>query len=615
MNRIILLHLTFVGPARPPASVVFSPKLTVIYGASDTGKSFIVEALDFVLGGKRLKKIPEADGYSQVLLGLKLSDDSEITLSRPLNGGSINLYRRDIRVLPTVPADKRLSPKHSSEKDTNISRVLLKEIGLDGAWIRTNSGNQVQPLSFRNIAHLCIVSETQMQAQQPPALPSGQHVSRTAEKSALKVVIQGEDDSSLLDVITEPEKKVNKGKIELLDSLVEELKVQLSTFSDVAELKQQLSRLQIEIESQTAEIGSSVSRRSEAVARRAVLADAVAAEERRLSEVRDLLARFALLRAQYDSDLARLETIREAGSILGFFSVGVCVFCGADPEHQDYAHMEIESTHLHEAVETEQSKTENLRADLLSTIEDLQQQEGALRVRIGSLSEEAESVSDVIASIDAALNPLKNDLTELTHSHSNVEKAISLCQQLDRLASLRAELMAANEGDKQVIPGSISDQTWRSFSETVRRVLGTWQIREADTVGFDRENFDLIVGGRPRSSRGKGVRAILHAAFTSSLAQYCFERDLPHPGFVVLDSPVVTFREPEPDDEEAQVENEVSRETVTSSFYRFMNSTFSGQAVILENIDPPDGLVGEATLTKFTKITGLGRYGFFPNPS
>jgi hypothetical protein len=50
-----------------------------------------------------------------------------------------------------------------------------------------------------------------------------------------------------------------------------------------------------------------------------------------------------------------------------------------------------------------------------------------------------------------------------------------------------------------------------------------------------------------RSAHGKGVRAILHAAFTIGLAQYCFDRDIAHPGFVVLDSPLVTYRPPDVD--------------------------------------------------------------------
>jgi hypothetical protein len=44
-----LLHLTAVGADRPPASLEFAPRLTVIYGASETGKTYVIDALDFML--------------------------------------------------------------------------------------------------------------------------------------------------------------------------------------------------------------------------------------------------------------------------------------------------------------------------------------------------------------------------------------------------------------------------------------------------------------------------------------------------------------------------------------------------------------------------------------
>ncbi|WP_028223506.1 AAA family ATPase [Paraburkholderia oxyphila] len=43
-----LRFLGFFGPA----TVAFGAGLNGIYGASNTGKSFIVEAIDFMLGGK-----------------------------------------------------------------------------------------------------------------------------------------------------------------------------------------------------------------------------------------------------------------------------------------------------------------------------------------------------------------------------------------------------------------------------------------------------------------------------------------------------------------------------------------------------------------------------------
>ena len=62
-NPLQLRGISFGSPHKAPASLEFQSGLNVICGASDTGKSFIVEAIDFLLGAKDPPRhIPERDG-------------------------------------------------------------------------------------------------------------------------------------------------------------------------------------------------------------------------------------------------------------------------------------------------------------------------------------------------------------------------------------------------------------------------------------------------------------------------------------------------------------------------------------------------------------------------
>ena len=82
-------YLTFCGPDREPALMSFEAGLNVIYGASNTGKSFIVDAIDFMLGGKGpLRDIPERVGYDRILLAIETLDGQEFTVQRSTNGGT-----------------------------------------------------------------------------------------------------------------------------------------------------------------------------------------------------------------------------------------------------------------------------------------------------------------------------------------------------------------------------------------------------------------------------------------------------------------------------------------------------------------------------------------------
>jgi hypothetical protein len=64
-------------------------------------------------------------------------------------------------------------------------------------------------------------------------------------------------------------------------------------------------------------------------------------------------------------------------------------------------------------------------------------------------------------------------------------------------------------------------------------------------VHYSKEMSDFVIDGKPRGSRGKGLRAISHAAVTLGLLEYCQERSLPHPGFVVMGSPLLACFKPE----------------------------------------------------------------------
>ena len=89
---IVLKHLLFTGPTVAPARIEFSGALNLLYGASNTGKSFALKTLDFALGGSRgLPEISERDGYDQVWLALTVGKE-KVTLARALAGGNFQLW-------------------------------------------------------------------------------------------------------------------------------------------------------------------------------------------------------------------------------------------------------------------------------------------------------------------------------------------------------------------------------------------------------------------------------------------------------------------------------------------------------------------------------------------
>jgi hypothetical protein len=135
--------------------------------------------------------------------------------------------------------------------------------------------------------------------------------------------------------------------------------------------------------------------------------------------------------------------------------------------------------------------------------------------------------------------------------------------------------------------------------------LRAWQFPNLIRVTFSEDDQDVVISGQRRSSHGKGVRAITHAAFNLAILRYCRARSMPHPGVVLIDSPLIVYRQPD------QGEGNFSRD-VKDAFYRSLAGACSdSQVVILENNPPPTDLGSTVNIVEFTG-TAHGRFGFIP---
>lgn len=75
-SGLIVSKIIFRGPNVAPVEVGLRQGLNVIEGAAETGKSFLLEAIDFMLGGgSALRDIPERIPYDTLLLQGAFSGD------------------------------------------------------------------------------------------------------------------------------------------------------------------------------------------------------------------------------------------------------------------------------------------------------------------------------------------------------------------------------------------------------------------------------------------------------------------------------------------------------------------------------------------------------------
>lgn len=613
-SRLQLIHLTVVGKDLPPATIEFGDKLTVIHGASDTGKSHVFDLIRYAFGLDKSIDIPdEGKGYQYVHLGFATDSGNTVTLIRDLTGGSIGVVEGDARELVTEPPAEYLDPRHVSRDPNSASRRLLSLIGLDEMLVRKNQNNDTRMLEWRDVVRLSAVDEETIITKRSP-IESGQYQHRPVEAAIFRLFIQGDDDSGLVPIPKSAElKKISANKLEVLDRIIADLEQELFDSPPLDQLRDQLARLNYSLATASDALDDVSAARDGLVAQRSENANALADLRERHDEVASLGSRFGLLRSQYDSDLSRLEMLSQVTEVLAVGEEGTCPFCGAQAEHQHWHELdadEADAATFSVAVASERAKILALRTELDQTIRAIQTERQDIEMRVGSLIDKNREITAEVRRLDRDIRVPGSNLAPLLDTRSDVERQINTHQRLQDLLALRAST-AQVEKPKTSTEVPIIASDLRQFDRIAEEILRQWSFPSGSSVHYSVSERDVVVDQRPRRTRGKGVRSILHALFNVALADYCLRRDFKHPGFVILDSPIVSYRQA--GDPQLTGEDETISANVVDAFYAYLQDGFHGQSLILENKSPLSPLPKGSREYFFSgAVSSVERAGFYP---
>jgi len=423
-------QLTFRGPDREPASISFEAGLNVIYGASNTGKSFIVDTIDFMLGGRGpLRDVPERVGYDRILLGMEALDGQKFTIQRSTNGGAFRVFDGLYTDTPPEGDGKEMADQHSDRRDDNLSTFLLTKLDLNKKRLRRNKQGATQSLSFRNLARLVIVNEEEIIQQRSP-LSDGNVIAETPNMAVFKLLLTGVDDSSLVSPVESKQEDTSReAQVALLDELIRGLQHQVRDLAGApAELEDQLGRLEGSLSGQSQQLAISENQYRTVSGSRREFMNKLEEANNRLTEIRNLLERFALLDKHYTSDVQRLKGIEEAGSLFVAFGEAVCPLCGALPEHHRLkedcdGNVDV----VVAAAKAEAAKIELRQTELKDTMKTLEKEARSFERRIPKIETDLHNVSQEIETILAPkLRQLRTAYSQLADKKGEVREALGL---------------------------------------------------------------------------------------------------------------------------------------------------------------------------------------------
>lgn len=616
-NRIEFRRLRVDGPGKKPAEVSFGSGLNGIIGASDTGKSYIFESINFMLGGDEPPDPnPFSNGYDRCSLEIRFGDGRLLTIRRKFGDSEVDLFDSSIDEANHDTFIKRISAGHITRSKETLSFELLDAIGISEKSVRSDATGKTQAVTIRSLTHVTLVDENRIITKISPAL-TGQRLSITPERAFLRYLLSGEDDSHL----PQPIQKKNvrdanfDGQIVILENLIKQRERKLSRLvPDTTDIDERLLKVQETINTGISWLTSS----AETISKLEEARQAAWNEIERIRDRRLVLAeqskRLVLLRDYYVSDANRLEAVIEAGAAFERLPTGECAVCGSVPDFNDSASVDRALENFKTACSAELGKILVLSGDLNSTLKDFEFEEGTLALEEEDryvewksinfeLQEKLQPQRAIASSSFQELLKLKADLTKAVDFKLEIS---SLRKQLEKVEAAKKIKIATS-----VFTDGVTAESAQPWCDEIERTLRAWKYNFHGRVTFDPKKFDIVVGTQARGSMGKGYRAITHAACVVGLMRYCRSKKLPHPGFVVIDSPLNPFREKIDPEASTAISSDVK-----AAFYRDLAADRSGnQYVIIENTEPPPELHSQMHYEQFTANSEVGRAGFFPPAS
>lgn len=599
----IISKIVLTGNDLESAIIDLKKGLNVITGPTGTGKSFIFDCINYMLGGKSLDRVPpEATKYDKIFLEV-LSNNKYFTLERATKGGQYKLYDSNFEEKDTKES-KLLLTKHDKNNEDNISTLLLGFCNLDSKEIRFNSKGKKVSLSFRDICHLSLIPETEITKLESPIFAKG-GFQKTKEINVVNFLVTGQDDNA---VITEPNEKViqfKKGKIEVLDELINSFKEEEND-DKILESDEELKLLEeniIILKNEQSEIMNQFTLND---SKRKDKSKSLFNHETLLDNLKETLSRSELLKAHYHSDLNRLSSTIEAGFLLSdnTQNLSSCPYCNNEIKNLT-SENEILSTIA--SCENEIEKIKFLLEEVLESIALLEKDKLELQSKIEEETKELLVIEQFIkTSINEAVKQIELGFTQLYSKRDRLLNKKFKRESIEKFIEFKSGISNSIKLKQENVYKELTISTIYPISEKIHQILEKCNYSELDTVSFSESTYDFVIGAKNRNLSGKGERAITYATFVLALAEYLLEKEYSF-SVPVFDSPLVTYRKPNSNGEGIS-------EDLAMDFYRYCAiSSELPQIIILENEEPPLDILNKINHIKFTKNKTDGRYGFIPN--
>ena len=578
------------GSGKTDSIIELSNGVNIIYGPSNTGKTYIVKCIDYMFGSER-EPIDISTGYQYIKIIVR-TQCGTITMSRKIGENKIEVSSND----NNVPSGKYATKASRTNYDKTINSVWLSLIGInDLHLVISNENYKKQILSWRTFSHMFMLTETKIISEYS-AILSGRDTSNTAVIASLIFLLSGQD---FAETETKDTKEIKEAKKNAVKAYINKELFRLSERNQelLAQLKENPNiDIAVEIEKIMAEISTNEKRINSSIEENQKILAQLYEKNENLSECNVLLNRYDELTTQYDADLKRLNFIVDGEANLNTSFSTHCPFCDGEvvvKKNQNYI----------DAAKSDYKKIKLQAKDLESASKELRSEKLSLEQEIGTLMAKKKSIEELIE------KELKPQVFNLKEKLSTYKDAIECQKEIDILKKLSeqktADMIENDTDEESELTFKVKEHLDYSFinelSNGIKSFLENCNYDNLLSVIFDKADMDIVINGKKKSSNGKGYNAYFNSVVAIVLSRYMESKAKYSPDFLVLDSPILSLKE-----KETKKPSETMRNTL---FENIVDNQKGIQTIVIEN-EIPEINYKDANIIHFTKEKNNGRYGF-----
>lgn len=608
MSRFYITQIAASGEKVEYSTVDFKDGVNFIVGPSNTGKSYVINCIDFMFGATEPPFSKGDTGYDTISMTMKSDDGYTFTVVRRIeDGDSGEKGSNVVRVQTDFPYIEDNDYKISTK---DYSDVLLKLMGIkERTQIIATQKPVANDLTFRTLFHLFFINEDNIFIKRTPFDNPG-HSKITASLTSLLYILTGDDLKRFLPTISadELEKRATQktGVINYLNQKI----------SDLTEQKKQLEEamaadededIEAKLEEMISEIEQIEKEIIDASEESRKLLEQIFELNSQLQEARFLGDRYKALHSQYMSDIKRLNFIVEGDSKgKKIKHKDNCPFCGHEMEMQ-----EEDRTVYVESAKAELARIQLQLGDLESTESDTEKEVKEIEKRLKELNIQNNSITRLLN------QKLRPHASELRSAVVEYQRILQLRQKLQSISYMSAELGSdvfakENEDDETATKFDAKKQfdkdVWKRLSDSINEMIKECAYTGSPESYLSIDTADVVVGGRHKKNQGKGYRAYLNTLMLFNLMKDLENNGKYAPHLLILDSPILSLKEKK----HSIAENEKVTVGMREALIQYMiDNCGNNQLIVAENELPEDVDYKQSHRLIFSmEENGTDRYGF-----